>query len=145
MSKTTCVGRSLAAAAAIGVAASLVGAEIAPARDTASSSVVLRAFTAKRLKKDCAEFPTLCRRIVLRWQTGAEPNTLGFHVYRERAGKKVRVTKTMISAKQAATGASYSYTDRLPKGVKPASVKRYSLQVVQLDAKRTWLDSTNVR
>ena len=37
--------------------------------------------------------------VVLRWRTVSELGTLGFHVYREVNGKRVRVNRTLISGK----------------------------------------------
>ena len=78
------------------------------------------------------------RGAVVRWQTASEFDALGFHVYREVNGKRLRLTRTLISA----TGhGGYSFLDRkAPKGKNV----RYWLQVVQLGGSRSWYGPARV-
>jgi hypothetical protein len=70
----------------------------------------------------------------VRWRTGTEADALGFHVYRERAGKRVRVDRRLIAAKGAVSGAGYSFLDRSA----PHGRLTYRLQVVATDGTRAW-------
>ena len=70
--------------------------------------------------------------VLVRWRTASETDTLGFHVYRQVNGKRVRVNGTLIAAKGRA---GYSFLDR--KAPKGKSV-RYWVQVVNLDGTRSW-------
>lgn len=75
--------------------------------------------------------------VQLRWKTSSEVATLGFNVYREVKGKRVKVNRSLIASASigGTAGHSYSFLDRL--GLK-AKAPRYWLQVVDLDGKRTW-------
>jgi len=81
--------------------------------------------------------------VQLRWRTGSEVDTLGFNIYREVKGKRVKVNRSLIASASigGTAGHSYSYLDRL--GLK-AKAPRYWLQVVGLDGKRTWHGPTRV-
>lgn len=69
--------------------------------------------------------------VVLRWRTAAEIGTLGFNVYRERAGNRQRVNRTLILGGRA----FYSFVDRLA----PRKTKvRYWIEEVALDGRRSW-------
>lgn len=87
-------------------------------------AVRLRTFTAVGAKPGA----------IIRWRTASEVGTLGFHVYRSRAGARVRVNRTLIAAKGAA-GASYVVRDSRAS-VRRAPV-RYWLQEVALDGTRS--------
>jgi hypothetical protein len=77
----------------------------------------------------------------LQWRTGHEVDNLGFHVYREVDGKRVRLTSSMIAGSALLTGPgaslsvgrSYSWWD--PTGTE---ADRYWLQDVDLNGQRTW-------
>jgi hypothetical protein len=84
----------------------------------------------------------LARGVLLRWRTGAEAETLGFHVYRQGTGKRVKATRGLIPARGSLSGATYSYVDRrAPR----AARLRYWLQVVDVDGSRTWRGPIRVR
>ena len=91
------------------------------------SAVQFRGFTASATKKG----------VQLRWKTASEVDTLGFNVYRDVKGKRVKVNRSLIASASigGTAGHSYSFLDRL--GLK-AKAPRYWLQVVDLDGKRTW-------
>ena len=73
--------------------------------------------------------------VVLRWKTASEIDTLGYNVYREVNGKKVKLNRRVISSK-GVTGGSYAYRYRVPKGTKAPA--RFWLEVINLDGSRTW-------
>jgi hypothetical protein len=78
--------------------------------------------------------------ITLRWRTGTEADTLGFHIYRERAGKRVRLDRALIPAKGSLSGARYAFLDqRAPHGK-----LTYRLEKVATDGSRTWLGRARV-
>ena len=69
--------------------------------------------------------------VVLRWRTAAEIGTLGFNVYRERAGKRQRMNRVLIPSGRG----FYSFVDRLA----PRKTKlRYWIEEVALDGRRSW-------
>jgi hypothetical protein len=81
------------------------------------------------------------RGVVVRWRTASEIDTLGFLVYRQVEGKRIRVTRTLIPAKSAASGSAYSYLDRrAPKG----KALRYWIQQVAVDGSRSWYGPARV-
>ena len=70
---------------------------------------------------------------LVRWRTASEFDVLGFNVYREVNGRRVRVNTQLIAAHNRAAGASYSYLDRSArKGT------RYWVQAVDVDGSRSW-------
>lgn len=70
--------------------------------------------------------------VVVRWRTASELHTLGFHVYREVNGRRVRITQRLVSAKGQGR---YSYLDdRAPRG----KLLRYWIQELGLDGSRRW-------
>lgn len=75
--------------------------------------------------------------VLVRWRTATEIDTLGFNVYREKSGKRARLTRTLIAAGGfgRSTGRSYSYVDR--HGGKGTA--RYWIEAVALDDSRSWL------
>lgn len=87
-----------------------------------------------------ATFPSLQatdspRGILLRWRTGTEANTLGFHVYRQAHGKRTRINRALIPAKGAPFGAAYSYLD---PGAGQRRGLRYWIEEVGTDGTRMW-------
>jgi len=77
---------------------------------------------------------------VLRWRTGSESGVLGFHLYRQRNGKLVRLTRVPVQAVGGLRGAAYTWRD--PAGT---ARSRYRLQAVALDGSRSWLAAAAVR
>lgn len=71
-------------------------------------------------------------RILVRWRTASELDALGFHVYREVGGQRVRVSRTLVAAKG---GGLYSFLDRQAPRRKAL---RYWVQTVELTGARTW-------
>jgi len=70
--------------------------------------------------------------VQVRWSTASEIDTLGFNVYREVNGKRVRANAKLIAGKGRGL---YSFLDRkAPKG----KTVRYWIQVVNLDGSRRW-------
>ena len=76
------------------------------------------------------------RGIRVTWSTGAELRVVGFNVYRQRDdGRRVRVNREIVLARQGGAGYSYSFFDR--RAPRPSPV-RYWLQVLALDGSRSW-------
>jgi hypothetical protein len=74
------------------------------------------------------------RGVLLRWRASSEIDTLGFNVYREENGWRVRMNRTLIPVR-ATRGHNYSWLDRRPPRGLPF---RYWLQVVSLDGGSSW-------
>jgi hypothetical protein len=72
--------------------------------------------------------------VTVRWRTGTEVDTLGFNVYRQVRGKRVRLNRGLLPALGGLGGSSYSYRDRRA----PARAARYWVQDVAIDGTRTW-------
>ena len=73
--------------------------------------------------------------VVIRWRTGTEADELGFNVYRQQHGRRVRVNKRLLPARGGAQGGTYSFVDR--NAPRNAAV-RYWLQDVDRSGARTW-------
>jgi len=79
----------------------------------------------------------------LEWETGYEVDNLGFHVYREKGGERVRITPELIGGSalfaggktELTAGRSYSWWDILPEGTGQV---QYWLEDVDLNGQRTW-------
>ena len=70
--------------------------------------------------------------IVVSWSTASELDMLGFNVYREVNGKRVRANAKLVAGKGRGL---YSFLDRkAPKG----KAVRYWIQAVNLDGSRSW-------
>lgn len=88
------------------------------------TAVTLRSFGATQVGGD----------VVLRWRTASVLETLGFDVYREVRGKRVKVNRSLIATRS--TG-SYSFVDRrAPRSIRGV---RYWLRVTAIDGSRRWL------
>ena len=89
------------------------------------TAVRLHAFTARR---------TLAGTL-LTWRAATAGRTmLGFHVYREQAGKRVRLSRTLLAASNASFG-RHAFVDRNA----PAQVRaRYWLALLLADGSRSW-------
>ncbi len=78
--------------------------------DVTPTAVDLASFTASPLPG----------AVLLRWETAAEIDTLGFHLYRSLSpeGEALRLTETMIPAESPGSpaGARYEYTDESARG-----------------------------
>ncbi len=75
----------------------------------------------------------------LRWRTASEAGTIGFNVFRERAGTRIRASQKLIRASGAVTGGSYSWLDR-----RAGRSSRYWVQSVGSDGSRTWYGPVRV-
>lgn len=80
--------------------------------------------------------------VVLRWRTGSEVDIVGFNLYREVKGKRVRINRKLIPSGVEASGRSYSFLDR--RAPKRKTGVRYLVQAVNLDGTRTWSGSVRV-
>ena len=81
----------------------------------------------------------------LRWVTGSEVNTLGFHLYRSTTPNRneaTRVTTSLIPS-HGATGGSYRVTDTHATG--PLGQRSYWLEEVELNGQTTWYGPVSVR
>ncbi len=80
--------------------------------------------------------------VLLEWQTGFEVDNLGFHLYREEAGKRTMITPQLIAGSALAAGSgvamtsgrSYAWFDKLSE-VKGAE---YWLESVDLNGESKW-------
>jgi hypothetical protein len=81
------------------------------------------------------------RGVLIRWQTGAESQILGFNVYRTRAGRLEKVNLVLVPARGGSFGAMYAFLDR--NGARTGSA--YRLQVVGLDGSPTWRGTVTLR
>ncbi len=83
--------------------------------------------------------------VVLKWQTGYEVNNLGYQLYREQNGQRVRVTPSVIAGSALMTSAgveltagySYAWTDHLSKNDDSSRVQ-YWLEDIDIDGTSTW-------
>ncbi|MBA3364498.1 MAG: hypothetical protein H0U03_01750 [Actinobacteria bacterium] len=82
------------------------------------------------------------RGVLVRWRTASESDTLGYNVFRELNGRRVKLNRSLISSKGALGPASYSFRARARPGERSS---RHWLQVVRLDGSRSWLGSARVR
>ena len=79
--------------------------------------------------------------ILLQWRTGWEVDNLGFHVYREAVGRRLRLTPALIAGSALMVGggteltAGRAYTWGDPDGL---GTDRYWLEDVDLNGTRTW-------
>jgi uncharacterized repeat protein (TIGR01451 family) len=79
--------------------------------------------------------------VLLRWRTGTEVRNLGFHLYREEAGQRLRITPSLIGGSAFLTGpttqlpAGHTYTWADPGGMAGSP---YWLEDVDLNGTRTW-------
>jgi Domain of unknown function (DUF4394) len=74
------------------------------------------------------------RGVSVRWRTASSVDNLGFNVYRERRGQRVRLNRNLIPAGSAVAGRRYSFLDRRPL----RSGARYWVQAVASDGSLTW-------
>ena len=95
-----------------------------------TSAVTLVSFTAARSAAD----------VRVRWRTGTEADTLGFHVYRSRGSGWTRVDRKLIRAHGLVAGARYSFLDHAA----PHGKLVYRLQAVGTDGSRTWYGRASV-
>ncbi len=112
------------------------GGDPDPANNTVTAATVVTAATAVTMRSISATSSRAGN--LVRWSTASEVDTLGFHVYREVNGKRVRANARMIAAKGSG---SYSFLDRkAPKG----KTVRYWVQEVAADGSRSWYGPARV-
>lgn len=81
-------------------------------------------------------------RVLIKWSTGAEVDNLGFNVYREQGGRRVRITPQLVAGSallagpqaRLTSGNSYVWSDLPPPG-KPV---KYLLEDIDLKGKSAW-------
>ena len=79
--------------------------------------------------------------VQLSWESGFEVDNLGYHLYRERQGKRTRVTPAIVAGSALTVGpgsrltAGYSYSWFDPKGTADTS---YYLEAIDLNGARQW-------
>ena len=109
-----------------------------PANNVANVTTLVTAPTRIHMQSLTAE--ASAQGVVLRWKTGGELNNLGFNVYREQNGDRVRLNPTLVAGSalmmrgylEKHAGKSYSWID--PAGA-PAST--YWLEDLDLNGART--------
>jgi hypothetical protein len=74
------------------------------------------------------------RGVVVRWRTAAEARTLGFNVYREQRGSRVRLNGALVPSAFSAAGRAYSYLDRRPLPRRTS----YWIEAVGVEGSRSW-------
>ena len=73
------------------------------------------------------------RGVSVRWRTASSVDTLGFNVYREHRGQRVRLDRNLIPVAFTVAGHRYSFLDR-----RPLRSSRYWIQAIGRDGNRTW-------
>ena len=71
--------------------------------------------------------------VVVRWRTGSEVGTVGFNVYRQVAGQRVKLNRSLVRARSGLAGHGYSFLDR--RGTRGS---RYWVQAVERNGARAW-------
>lgn len=94
------------------------------------SAVTLKSFTASATRAG----------VVLRWRTASEAGTLGFNVYRVKAGTRIKLNRTVIASTAVIRGGVYRFVDRTPA----KAGTRYWLQEVTLRGDRSWVAAASV-
>jgi len=97
---------------------------------TTPTAVRMRSLTAKRSPGG----------VVVRWRTASEVDALGFNVYGELRGKRLKLNRHLIVARSAG-GASYSFRYRATAKRAPT---RFWLQAVNLDGSRAWYGAARI-
>ncbi len=112
--------------------------DAAAANNVATVTTLVTAPTRIHLQSLTAEAST--QGVVLRWKTGGELNNLGFNVYREQNGERIRLNPTLVAGSalmmrgylEKHAGKSYAWIDR---AATPAST--YWLEDLDLNGERT--------
>ena len=73
-------------------------------------------------------------RVTIRWRTSATARFVGFDVYREIGGRRVKANASLVPAAFAGSGRPYAWIDRAA----PHGSVRYWLRAVATDGSRTW-------
>jgi hypothetical protein len=101
---------------------------------TSTTEARFEAFSASHVGNDA---------IQLHWQTGYEVDNLGFNIYRERDGQRIKLNPSLIAGSALlvgpgtalTAGRSYVWRDDETSGGEAA---RYWLEEVDLNGQRTW-------
>jgi uncharacterized protein DUF4394 len=115
-------------------AATLVGAI---AGETPVIDIAVQTPTAVRMRSLSAVRTS--RGVSVRWRTASSVDTLGFNVYREHRGQRVRLNRNLIPAAFTAADHRYSFLDR-----RPLRSSRYWIQAVGTDGGRSWYGPATV-
>ncbi|HXI93985.1 MAG TPA: hypothetical protein VNO24_28695, partial [Blastocatellia bacterium] len=83
------------------------------------------------------------RGVLVEWRTGFEADNLGFNIYREEGGRRIRINPSMLAGSALVTGLntrltagwSYSWIDKSPGDKQSA---QYWLEDVDLKGQSTW-------
>ncbi|MFL6213063.1 MAG: C25 family cysteine peptidase [Blastocatellia bacterium] len=86
--------------------------------------------------------------VLLRWQTGEEADNLGFNLYREEAGQRLRVTPQIVAGSALvaspgttlSAGRSYSWWDAQAR-----AGARYWLEEIDLNGKSVWYGPVTIK
>jgi hypothetical protein len=81
-------------------------------------------------------------KVLLEWETGYEVDNLGFNIYRQQGGDRVRINKSLIAGSalfaapgtRLTAGRSYIWRDKLPEG----SDAYYWLEEIDLTGRSLW-------
>lgn len=76
---------------------------------------------------------TAKRGVLLRWRTASEQGTLGYNVFRQERGQRVRTNARLLPVEGTPGTHSYAWLDRAG-----GRTSRYWLQEVRLDGSHTW-------
>lgn len=95
-----------------------------------TTAVAFRSFMADRT----------ARGVLVRWSTGSEAGTIGYNVYREVSGKRVKLNHSLVHASSGVQGHAYKLLDR-----RGATGSRYWIQSVERNGARAWYGSTTAR
>lgn len=90
-----------------------------------TTAATLRSFTATKAPGS----------VLLRWRTVSEVDVLGYNVWAEKNGQRVKLNKRLIAGK-GVSGGAYGFKYRTPKGKKAPA--RFWLETVNLDGTRSW-------
>ena len=107
----------------------------------AIGAVALKPVNATAIKLTSFTVSAYADGVALQWQTGYEVDNLGFHVYREEGGQRLRLTPDLVAGSALLVGArtrlkaGYSYRWWDPEGGLRA---RYWLEEIDLNGSRTW-------
>jgi len=113
-------------------------ADASPANNVATVTTLVTAPTRIHLQSLTAEAST--RGVVLRWTTGGELNNLGFNVYREQNGERIRLNPTLVAGSalmmrgylEKHAGKSYAWIDQAA-----TAASAYWLEDLDLNGERT--------
>jgi hypothetical protein len=76
----------------------------------------------------------------LSWRTASEVGVVGYDVYGEVAGRRVKLNRGLIATKHAAAGATYRFTY-----AGTLAPERFWLRAARQDGSRTWLGPASIR